>query len=130
VELTGQVESIAPAAVIQSGVVLYPVTIGLTASDLPLRPGMTADATIVVESREKTLIVPFRAIETADGQAYVTRITDATRTRTPVTLGLITEVEVEILDGLAEGDRVAVYANPVQDAGLQSGPGGMFSGGQ
>lgn len=130
VELTGQVESIAPAAVIQSGVVLYPVTIGLAASDLPLRPGMTADATIVVASREKTLIVPFRAIETADGQVYVTRVTDATRTHTPVILGLITETEVEILDGLAEGDRVAVYANPVQDAGLQSGPGRMFSGGQ
>ena len=118
-ELAGEVIDIAPSARIQSGVVLYPVTVRLDATDLPLRPGMTANVTIIVEKRENTLIVPFRAVETEGGQAFVTLQTDAGSQRVPVTLGLITDTQIEILSGVDEGDLVAVYANPVQDSSLK-----------
>ncbi len=118
-ELSGKVTDIAPSATIQSGVVLYPVTVRLDPTDLPLRPGMTANVTIIVEKRENTLIVPFRAVETEGGQAFVTLQTDAGSQRVPVTLGLITDTQIEILSGVSEGDLVAVYANPVQDSSLQ-----------
>jgi HlyD family secretion protein len=127
-ELSGKVTDIAPSASIQSGVVLYPVTVRLDPTDLPLRPGMTANVTIIVEKRENTLIVPFRAVETEGGQAFVTLQTDAGSQRVPVTLGLITDTQIEILSGVDEGDLVAVYANPVQDSSLQmTGP---FGGGK
>jgi HlyD family secretion protein len=126
-ELSGEVIDIAPTATVQSGVVLYPVTVRLDPTDLPLRPGMTANATITVEKRENTLIVPFRAVETEGGQAYVTRQTDTGWQRVPVTLGLITDTQIEILSGVDEGDLVAVYANPVQDSSLQMV--GPFGGG-
>jgi HlyD family secretion protein len=126
--LTGVVSDIAPSASVQSGVVLYPVTIRLDSIDLPLRPGMTVNATFTIEKRENTLIVPFRAVETEGGQAFVTLQTTAGSQRVPVKLGLITDTQIEILSGISEGDAVAVYANPVQDSSLQMQ--GPFGGGK
>lgn len=130
VELSGRVIEIAPTADIQSGVVLYPVAVRLDPTDLPLRSGMTVNVTFPIEQRTATLIVPFRAVETEGGQAYVTRVTASGREaeRATVTLGLITDTQVEILSGLEERDVVTVYANPVQDTRLMSNP--MFGGGQ
>ena len=126
--LSGQVTEIAPSANVQSGVVLYPVTIQLDAADLPLRTGMTVSVTFLIEERTNTLLVPSRAIETEGGQAYATRVTDSGPERVAVSLGLITDTQVEILGGLEEGDVVTVYANPVQDADVMSNP--MFGGGK
>ena len=128
--LSGQVTEIALSANVQSGVVLYPVTVRVEAGSLPLRSGMTVNVTFPVEERKETLIVPFRAIETEGGQAYVTRVTTSGREaeRVVVTLGLITDTQVEILDGIEAGDVVTVYANPVQDTELMNNP--MFGGGQ
>jgi HlyD family secretion protein len=126
--LSGQVTEIAPTANVQSGVVLYPVTIQLDPTELPLRSGMTVSVTFPIEQRTDTLLVPFRAIETEDGQAYVTRVAASGSERVAVTMGLITEMQVEILAGLEEGDVVTVFANPAQDAELMSNP--MFGGGQ
>ncbi|MEW6241867.1 MAG: efflux RND transporter periplasmic adaptor subunit, partial [Chloroflexota bacterium] len=127
-EVNGKVIEIAPTASVQSGVVLYPVTVRLNSTELPLRSGMTVNVSFPIEQRTDTLLVPFRAIETEGGQAYVTRVTASGSERVTVTLGLITDTQVEILDGLDEGDVVTVYANPVQDTELMKNP--MFGGGQ
>lgn len=127
-EVSGEVTEIAPTAAIQSGVVLYPVTVRLNSTELPLRSGMTVTVTFPIEQRTDTLLVPFRAIETEGGQAYVTRVTASGSERVAVMLGLITDTQIEILSGINEGDVVTVYANPVQDAELMQNP--MFGGGQ
>ena len=130
VEISGHVESIAPVAIVQSGVVLYPVTINLDdTADLPLRSGMTANVSILVESREGTLLVPLRAVETEGEQAYVWRVTPDGSERVEVTLGLMTDTEVEILSGLSEGEEVVVYAGPEQRANVEyQGLRGVFGG--
>jgi len=127
-EVNGEVTEIAPTAAIQSGVVLYPVTVRLNFTELPLRSGMTVSVIFPIEQRTDTLLVPFRAIETEGGQAYVTRVTASGSERVAVTMGLITDTQIEILSGLNEGDVVTVYANPVQDTELMKNP--MFGGGQ
>jgi multidrug resistance efflux pump len=134
-ELAGVVTYIEPAAVVQSGVVLYTVTVELnpvpTANAeqaLPLRSGMTVNVTFPIEQRKDTLMVPFRAVETEGGQAYVTRVTASGSERVAVTLGLITDTQVEILSGIDEGDVLTVYANPVQDTAVMHSP--IFGGGQ
>lgn len=139
VELSGQVAEVASLNDVQSGVVLYPVTVRLdstnslilptvTGQALPLRLGMTVNVTFPVEERQDTLFVPFRAVETEGGQAYVTRVTASGSERVAVMLGLITDTQVEILSGLAEGDVVTVYANPIQDTSVMNSP--IFGGGQ
>ncbi len=128
VEISGELVKIALVPNVQSGVVLYPVTVSLDGTDLLLRSGMTINVTFPIEERKDTLIVPFRAVETDGGQAFVTRVTAAGSERVVVTLGLITDYQVEILSGLREGDVVAVYANPVQDTELMTNP--MFGEGK
>lgn len=127
-QLSGQVTRIALSANVQSGVVLYPVTVRLDPTELPLRSGMTVNVSFPLEQRTDTLLVPFRAIETEGGQAYLTRVTASGFERVAVTMGLITDTQIEILSGINEGDVVTVYANPVQDTELMSNP--MFGGGQ
>jgi multidrug efflux pump subunit AcrA (membrane-fusion protein) len=127
-EVIGEVIEIAPTADVQSGVVLYPVTVRLDPTDLPLRSGMTVNVMFTLEERKDTVVVPFRAVETEGGQAYLTRVTVTGSERVAVTLGLITDMQIEILSGIEEGDVVTVYANPVQDTELMHNP--MFSGGQ
>jgi RND family efflux transporter MFP subunit len=127
-EVSGEVIEIAPTANIQSGVVLYSVTVRLDPTDLPLRSGMTINVIFPIEQRNDILMVPFRAIETESGQAYLTRVTLSGTERVAVTMGLITDTQIEILSGIEEGDVITVYANPVQDTELMHNP--MFSGGQ
>lgn len=127
-QLSGQVTQIALSANVQSGVVLYPVTIQLDPADLPLRPGMTVNVAFPVQQRMDTLLVPFGAVETENGQAYVSRVTASGTERVAVMPGLITDIQVEILSGLEENDVVMVFANPVQDTALMNDV--VFGGGQ
>ncbi len=137
--LTGEVTHIAPVATTQSGVVLYPVTIRLAPTDLPVRAGMTADVEIVMVSQENALIVPLRAVHTEGGQSYVNRLADGHQIeRVEVELGVMTDTEVEIVSGLAEGralslvegDVVIVVASVTQGSEQMFGPMRMFGGGQ
>ncbi len=128
-DLTGEVTYIAPVAQVQSGVVLYPVTVQIAPTEFPVRAGMTADVEIVSASREGALIVPLRAVHTEGDLAYVYRLSGGQTEQVAVTLGMMTDTEVEIISGLSEGDVVSVVAAPTQDSGPGFGPGRMFGGG-
>src|SRR5690606_18748338 len=73
----GQVADIAPIAAEGGlGVVTYQVTINIDPGDVDLRPGMTANASIVVREVEEVLIVPNWAIrlDRDSGNAFVKRL--------------------------------------------------------
>jgi HlyD family secretion protein len=125
VEMAGQVMAVASVAQTQSGVVLYPVTVRLTPGDLPVRAGMTADVEIVTASQADALVVPLRAVHTEGEDAYVDRVVGDQVERVAVALGLMTDAEIEVTGGLAEGDVVVVVASG-QDSDESSGPMGMF----
>jgi HlyD family secretion protein len=129
-ELAGKVTDIAPVANIQSGVVLYPVTVQLAPAEVPARVGMTANVEIITASKADVLIVPLRAIQSEGGKSYIWRQSADGFEKVEVTLGVMTEVEVEITGGLTAGDVVSVVASPDQGGGQPGwGPGGMFGGG-
>lgn len=71
--LSGTVLSIAPTADIESGVVLFPVTVLLDSSEVPIRVGMTADIEIVTANAEDVLRVPANAVQSANGRTVVLR---------------------------------------------------------
>jgi HlyD family secretion protein len=127
VELSGEVTYVAPAGETASGVVLYPVTVRLDATELPVRAGMTADVEIIVASREDVLVVPLRAVHTEGEQAYVERLSGGQIKRVDVTLGMMTDTAVEITEGLQGGDEVIVVSGPIEEE--QRGPFGLFGGG-
>jgi len=86
---------------------LYPVYI--TSDNLPdgLVAGMTADASIVVDSRQEVLRLP-RALVRArsDGTATVQVWTGNEIAERVVEVGLRGDLYIEILDGIAEGEEV------------------------
>ncbi|MBN1259789.1 MAG: efflux RND transporter periplasmic adaptor subunit [Anaerolineae bacterium] len=139
--LLGTVTLVHPTANVQSGVVLYPVTVQLDLSreggNAPgVRAGMTVDVEIITEQWNDVLYLPQRAIKLEGDAAYVMLQTgDDAYQRTPVTLGRSLGGNVEILEGLSENSVVGVLTEVTTDSEEDSGglpfPGmGMMGGGR
>lgn len=75
---------------------------------LLLRPGMFVEVTVVVERRADVNVVPRQAIASRSGRNVVFLLDGQRVNRRDVNLGLGDDDQVQILDGLALGDRVVV----------------------
>jgi HlyD family secretion protein len=108
--LDGTVESIAPAATFEGGIVYYDVTISLDAADVPIRADMTANATVVVQRLADVLLIPTWVVrvDRVTGQTYVDKKVGGRTERVDVTLGVRYEGFAEVREGLSAGD-VAVW---------------------
>ncbi len=134
---TGEVLSVPLQGGLQGDVMVYEVPISLAgAQDLPLRVGMTANATIAVGSADNALLVPSMAIQNY-GDRYQVLIPGSGEGAQPsavtVDVGLTNGTYTQILDGLAVGDQVVVEMSNSTTSnfpfgGNRSGIGG-FSGG-
>jgi HlyD family secretion protein len=75
-----------------------------------LKPGMTAEARILVGEFKNVLVVPVQAVAEYKGDFYAFVEVPAGIQRRKVKIGENNEKLVEILDGLKEGDSVALDA--------------------
>lgn len=74
-----------------------------------LMPGMTCNVKLVAFDKPDAVVVPAAAVfeDASTGKHYVYRVgADDSRQKTEVTLGERTEKEVEIVQGLLEGDKI------------------------
>ena len=110
VELKGRVTRIDPVGTVVQGVVTYGVRIEIEPTEVPIRPGMTANVDILVERREGVLMVPNRALRRDGKGKYVEVLTGGQRQRRYVTTGLSNESFTEVVKGLEEGEQVIVSA--------------------
>lgn len=101
--VSGIVKTVSPAAD-QTGT--FPVKIEIANPDNKLKPGMFAEARFIKEHSENTLILPRSAVLTDESGAYVFTEQNGYAVKTPVILGVDNGKEVEILNGLKEGDRI------------------------
>ena len=110
--VSGTITEIAPTSATSGGVVTYIVTINIdSAQSDKLRPGMSANASIVVDEVEDVLIVPNWAIRLnrETGEAFVNLLqADGTVEEVVVETGLRNEQFSEVLSGLSSGDRVVL----------------------
>ena len=104
----GVVRLVPPAARQQDRIRVLDVEIVVTANARLLRPGMTANVSIAGPERQDALRVPVEAVFFVEGQPTAYRVAGGATTRAPLTLGLTDLAYVEILDGLAEGDSIAL----------------------
>jgi hypothetical protein len=129
--LNGTVASIAPSGSSSgsNGVVEYAVEIALDAPPSTLRPGMSADVSIVTASASGVLAIPSRALSGSAG-SYTVRVVNADGTieTRAVTVGLVTSSLAEIQSGLQAGERVVTGTSSAQQAAGQNA-GGFFGGG-
>jgi macrolide-specific efflux system membrane fusion protein len=93
-------------------------------ADVRVFPGLVADLTISGGVADNVLTVPMTAVQGAadTGVVYVIGA-DGTQEERPVTLGLSDGVNVEIIDGLDEGEMVLQFV-PGAAAGDPNAPGG------
>ena len=111
----GKILTINPASTLVSGVVDY-----LVKADFPniaeIKPGMTANMTILVSSKDNVLAIPRSALVNQNGQQSI-RVIDHPQTKTyhqvPVQTGLQADGGlVEITSGLSDNQEIVTYIKP------------------
>jgi HlyD family secretion protein len=114
----GQVLEVPLQGLLMQSVLMYEVPVSLEgAEDVALKPGMTANLTIVVGRLENALLVPAMAVQQGE-EGNVVMVQDSPEgpvMTTQVQVGLSDGMYVEIVSGLIEGDSVIVEYQPVQD---------------
>ena len=113
-----------------ASVIYYYVVLDVDDPDNLLLPAMTARVEIVTDEKENTLAVPISALKTDSTGAYVMVQAEgagkdgaASQEKRYVTTGIYSDEYVEILDGLSDGDRLAISYK--SKSGSSSGKGGM-----
>ncbi|MEI9920451.1 MAG: efflux RND transporter periplasmic adaptor subunit [Bacteroidota bacterium] len=76
--------------------------------DLVLRPGMSARVKVKSPSDQKLVVIPLKAVSEMLGEFFVYKIDEDKATQTKVLLGKQVGNNVIVLDGLKEGDKIAV----------------------
>ncbi len=103
----GVVERISP--VIERTTRTSQVEITIKDHDSSLRAGMFGDATIILSEKANALVIPFESLlferEGRQGPYCYVVIDDSARKR-PLTLGIMEDESVEVISGLAKGDKV------------------------
>jgi macrolide-specific efflux system membrane fusion protein len=108
-DFKGQVTAIYPKAVIQDNVVNYIVTVAISDSQGKiLRPEMTTNVTIYLETRKNVLSVPTSAITRERGERYVTVMEGEETIQRKVKTGWKDNGFTEIISGLTEGEQILV----------------------
>lgn len=111
----GKVLTINPASTVISGVVNYLVKGSL--DNIPnIKPGMTANMTIMVAQKNDALAVPSTAIINNNNKQYV-RVIDNSKTKTYHQVEVQTGLQadgglVEITSGLTDGQEIVTYVKP------------------
>jgi macrolide-specific efflux system membrane fusion protein len=126
-----------------SNVVTYNSIISFDSAPASVKPGMTANVSVITASKDNVLSVPSAAISTSGGQSTVTVRGNGKDQVTPVQTGLKGDGTTEIVSGLNEGDQVVMSVGVVssnasnRNTGAQNqlvgggfpGGGGGFPGG-
>ena len=106
----GTIVDIGATATVKENQITYPVRIDVAAPPAQLKFGMSAQASIPLAEAKDVLVAPRRAIRTVGGQTVVDKLAgDGQVQDVPVKVGRTFGTQVELLDGLKEGDVVAVY---------------------
>jgi len=113
-EFTGEVQAVYPKAVIQENVVNYDVVVKITDPDIELlRPDMTTNVIIFQEERKDVLAVPKKFVSSEEGKktVYVLEEGAATPTKRTIKTGWQDSKYVQILSGVAEGEKLVIKSS-------------------
>ncbi len=108
VNFTGKVSKIDTIGTVSQGVTSYGAEIELDNQNEMLKPGMNVSASIAVESKADTLLIPSGAVKNQNGESYVEVLKNenATPEKVTVEVGLTSSTQAEIVSGLNVGDKV------------------------
>jgi HlyD family secretion protein len=105
--LQSKVERVSPAAEVINNISIFKVSTVLENKDNRLKPGMSADISILISS-DKGIVVPSKAVSTVRTRSYVKVFEEEEIKTKRVTIGANDGVNVAVLDGLVEGELVVL----------------------
>jgi macrolide-specific efflux system membrane fusion protein len=112
----GKVRQVLPTPQIVNDVVLYDVLIDVKNAEHKLMTGMTTQVFFIFGKADNALVIPAEVLtrraareDNEKGKAYrVAVMTEKGRQQRVIHIGLQTRTQAEVVDGLAEGEKVAV----------------------
>lgn len=112
VGLTGTVQKVQPlpdqTSFFSSDIKVYTTIVTIDQTFTALRPGMTAEVTIYIDTLEDVLCIPVTAVLPMQDKDYVYVLTPEGPERREVKLGETNDILIEIKEGLQENERVAM----------------------
>ncbi|MFH1583478.1 MAG: HlyD family efflux transporter periplasmic adaptor subunit [Candidatus Falkowbacteria bacterium] len=104
--ISGQVAEIDALGTVTQGVVTYNVKIVFDTQDERVKSGMSANATIIIDSKVDVLLAPSSAIKN-DGSDYAEMLDNLGQPqKKPVVIGASDDTMTEIISGVNEGDKI------------------------
>jgi HlyD family secretion protein/macrolide-specific efflux system membrane fusion protein len=110
-----KVTKIAPSSITPKGkdVDVFPIEATLVKADGAIKPGMTADVRIHIETKPKVLALPIEAVVKETGKSFVTKISNTAdgkqkTDKAEVKTGARNDREIEVLSGITEGERILI----------------------
>lgn len=130
---SGTVTQVNPTGDTQSGVTTFGVTVTVPNSNNLMKPGMSANVSIIIEQKDNILTVPSSAVHT-NGSEKTVSLAPSSNSGTPIVqtvqIGLDDGKNAEVIQGLQAGDRVIIGVKAQQTTKTQSTSlmGGNFGG--
>ena len=87
------------------GVKVFEVTVEFDEPPRDLKPGMTAQVELILARLPEALTVPVASVFSEQERTFCYHVSEGKATRVPVKVGRMNDRRVQILSGLAEGDR-------------------------
>lgn len=103
---TGKIISIDTTGSVSSGVTSYPAVIMFDTAAPEVFGNMSAQASIITDTKTDVISIPTSAIQTANGQTTVRIMKDGEPQQVIVETGIHSDTHTEIISGLSEGDIV------------------------
>ena len=121
----GEVFDVDGVGTVSQGVVNYTVKITFAGEDERVKPGMSVSAAVITQAKQNVLTVPSSAVKVSGNVQYAEVLavpsanmraensadgvlSEVPPERVAVETGIASDIETEILSGLAEGDMVVV----------------------
>lgn len=111
---TGQVLAIDTNGQSSSGVTSYPTIIVFDNSLPNIYPNMSVTANIIIDSKTDVVIIPSSAIQTNNGESFVTVMKDNQTSQVSIETGLSDDSNTEIISGLNIGDTIVTSSTTVK----------------
>lgn len=103
---TGKVAAVDRIGTTSNNVTSYTVTVTLDTESPEILPNMAASANIILETKTDVLTVPSTAIQSQNSESTASVLQNGIEQQVPVTTGLSSDTQTEIISGLSEGDTV------------------------
>ncbi len=132
--ITGEVGEIDALGTVSQGVVTYNVKIVFDTQDDRVKPGMSANVSIITDIRQDVLLVANSAIKSSGNAHYIEMPSESVAVQDnssgvilknplrqqTVEIGLANDSMTEVTSGLAEGDQVVVRSVSSNSAGTNT----------